>query len=166
MIVIKEVRNYGKIVFIKNSVERVRWGDASFHAEIVITTTACLFAKTYSDLSRTPATTSPNPWGSVEPSLRTTALESRWLNAFPNSINKYTCRQVSPTFSFMFRGKKSTSSNKLCEVQPLSVSKLYKMLGSAEATAFFFTQKHVKKVTKQPTNSKVCLTGNLLFLKV
>ena len=37
-------------------------------------TTVCLFAKTYSDLSRTPATASPNPWGSVEPSLRTTVV--------------------------------------------------------------------------------------------
>ena len=38
------------------------------------TTTVCLFAKTYSGLSRTSATASPNPWGSVEPSLRTTDL--------------------------------------------------------------------------------------------
>ena len=38
------------------------------------TTTVCFFAKAYSDLSRTPATASPNPWGSVEPSLRTTAI--------------------------------------------------------------------------------------------
>ena len=31
---------------------------------------------THSDLGRTPAIASPNPWGSVEPSLRTTALNS------------------------------------------------------------------------------------------
>ena len=36
MIVIKEVRNYGKIAFIKNNVENGWWGDASFHAEILI----------------------------------------------------------------------------------------------------------------------------------
>ena len=44
------------------------------------TTTVCLFTKTYSDLSRTPATASPNPWGSVEPSLRTTALVTRIIS--------------------------------------------------------------------------------------
>ena len=42
--------------------------------ETLFNTTVCLFAKTYSDLSQTPATASPNPWGLVEPSLRTTAL--------------------------------------------------------------------------------------------
>ena len=36
--------------------------------------------ETYSDLGRTPAIASPNPWGSVEPSLRTTGLEQKMAN--------------------------------------------------------------------------------------
>ena len=52
------------------------YGGGMHHStqRLSFTTTVCLFAKTYSDLSRTPATASPNPWGSVEPSLRTTGV--------------------------------------------------------------------------------------------
>ena len=55
------------------------------------TTTACLFAKTDSDLSRTPATASPNPWGSVEPSLRTTVLERSLGNFTTTSTETSYC---------------------------------------------------------------------------
>ena len=55
------------------------YGGGMHHFTQRFTTTVCLFAKTYFDLSRTPATASPNPWGSVEPSLRTTVLGSIFI---------------------------------------------------------------------------------------